>query len=106
MKLKVPVMTFSSKGDFSPVLVLLIEFSYNGEKSSDEGVTGTVLVRLGSQQIASPFRISEFLLQLYILLAEKHQVLFQLGHLLCRSKQCYHKVQTSHTFFFFCILLG
>lgn len=87
------VISPSSKGSLLPVLLLLIEFSYNGKKSADESVAGVVLVSLGSQKIASPLRISQFLLQLHILLAEKHQVLFQLGHLLCRGTQRYSRLK-------------
>lgn len=86
----------SPQEHFLPVLLLLIEFRYNGKKSTDESVTGVVLVSLGSQKVASPFCISKFLLQLHILLAEKHQVLLQLGHLLCRGTQCYYKAETLH----------
>lgn len=57
-KSKVPVIALRPKGDFLPVLLLLIEFSYNGKKSTDEGVTGIVLVSLSSQKIASPFCIN------------------------------------------------
>lgn len=96
IKPKLPVIPPSPQEHFLPVLLLLIEFRYNGKKSTDESVTGVVLVSLGSQKVASPFCISKFLLQLHILLAEKHQVLLQLGHLLCRGTQCYYKAETLH----------
>lgn len=93
IKSKLSVISPSSKRSFLPILLLLIEFSYNGKKSADESVAGVVLVSLGSQKIASPLCIGQFLLQLHILLAEKHQVLFQLGHLLCRGTQRYSRLK-------------
>lgn len=99
VKSKVPVTALSPEGDSLPVLLLLIEFSYNGEKSTDEGVAGIVLVGLDSQKVAPPFCINKFLLQFHILLAEEHQVLFQLGHLLCKA----HSVTTRPRHAYLCL---
>lgn len=96
IKSKVPVIPLSPEEDSLPVLLLLIEFSYNGKKSTDEGVAGIALVGLYSQKVAPPFCINKFLLQLHILLAEEHQVLFQLGHLLCKAHSVTTRLRHAH----------
>lgn len=69
----------------SPVLLLLIEVSHNRQQAANEGLIVVFFVCLCGQKSASLLCLCQFLLQLDILLSEKHQVLLQLGHLLCKG---------------------